>query len=221
MKKIVITLILTMIISFIGALFLFEYLQNRGNEEAIYSKIYSDILNEKRRVIVHLSRSYDHTTSKKYPVMYVLDGTSQDDHTAYKSDVLSAAGITPEFITVGIPNTNGNRSRDLTPPTMKIDLDDPNSKMGNGNKLLAFIEKELMLYMNANYRTNGYTMFSGNSRGGLLVMYSLLEKPTLFDAHFSYSPAFWRENQKIIAQAKTVFSKKRHIRFFFVFVNWF
>jgi predicted alpha/beta superfamily hydrolase len=133
----------------------------------VQTKIYSTILSEERRLIIHLPRNYSKDTTQKYPVMYVLDGTSQDQHTADKIAVLSDAGLIPKAIVVGIPNTRGNRERDQTPPFMRTNVDDQNSPYGAADKFLSFIEKELILFIDDNYRTSGYRTLSGNSRGGL------------------------------------------------------
>ncbi|HKE56605.1 MAG TPA: alpha/beta hydrolase-fold protein, partial [Pyrinomonadaceae bacterium] len=163
-----------------------------GSADIIQSSLHSAILNEERRVIIHLPRNYSQDTSRKYPVMYVLDGTSQDQHTADKITVLSDAGLIPSAIVVGLPNTRGNRERDQTPPYMRRDVNDENSPFGAADKFLSFVEKELIPFVEGNYRTSGYKTLSGNSRGGLFVLYSLLEKPDLFQARFCYSTPVWR-----------------------------
>jgi len=43
-------------------------------------------------------------------------------------------------------------------------------------------------------------MLAGHSRGGLFVMYSLIERPDLFSARFAYSPALWRDDDRIIVE---------------------
>jgi predicted alpha/beta superfamily hydrolase len=158
----------------------------------IQTKIHSTILGEERNVIIHLPRNYSKDTAQKYPVMYVLDGTSQDGHTAAKITVLSDAGLVPAAIVVGLPNTRGNRERDQTPPFMRTNVDDEKSPYGVGDKFLSFIEKELIPFIDSKYRTSGYRTLTGNSRGGLFVLYSLLEKPALFQARFCYSTPVWR-----------------------------
>jgi len=124
--------------------------------------------------------------------MYVLDGTSQDQHTTDKLTVLADAGLSPSAIVVGLPNTRGNRERDQTPPYMRRDVNDEKSPFGAADKFLSFIEKELFPFVEGNYRTSGYRTLSGNSRGGLFVLYSLIEKPDLFQARFCYSTPAWR-----------------------------
>jgi predicted alpha/beta superfamily hydrolase len=158
----------------------------------VQTSIHSTILAEDRRVIIHLPRNYFKDTAQKHAVMYVLDGTSQDDHTADKITVLSDAALVPTAIVVGLPNTRGNRERDQTPPFMRRIVDDEKSPYGAGDNFLSFMEKELIPFIDSNYRTSGYRTLSGNSRGGLFVLYSLMENPGLFQARFCYSTPVWR-----------------------------
>ena len=162
------------------------------SSSVVQTNIHSTILNEDRVVIIHLPRNYSQDPRQKYPVMYVLDGTSQDGHTADKITVLSDAGFVPPAIVVGLPNTRGNRERDQTPPYMRRNVDDQKSPYGAGDKFLSFIAKELIPFIDSQYRTSGYKTLSGNSRGGLFVLYSLMEKSTLFQAWFCYSTPVWR-----------------------------
>lgn len=198
MKKILIfgiTILTTSIISIV----LFSYLTGNPTypESVVLTTIHSKILNEEREVIIHLPNNYD--KKKKYPVMYVLDGSSQDKHIANKFDVLSSAGYIPETIVVGIPNVGGKgRQRDYTPPYMKMDIDEKDSPLGAGDQFLSFMEKELFPNIEQNYSASKTRSLAGNSRGGLLVMYSLLYKPDLFKGRFCFSPAFWRDDNLII-----------------------
>lgn len=77
----------------------------------------SAILNEDRKVLLHVPASYD-TSGKAYPVLYLLDGT--------QAFVLEMIAITnrlrndrnaPEIIIVAIENTN--RNRDMMPVVAK------------------------------------------------------------------------------------------------------
>lgn len=169
-------------------------------DNIVQTTLHSSILDEDRSLVIHLPRNYSKDSAQKYPVMYVLDGTSQDDHTADKITVLSDAGITPSAIVVGIPNTRGNRERDQTPPFMRRDVNDEKSLYGVGDKFLSFIEKELIPFIDSHYRTSEYRTLSGNSRGGLFVLYSLMEKPDLFQARFCYSTPVWRFENLMVSK---------------------
>jgi len=176
--------------------------KERVEQGPIRSVIPSAILKEDRTAIVHLPASYHSAGDKRYPVMYVLDGTSQDGPAATALAALAVSGEAPEAIVVGIPNTSGNRSRDYTPPFMRVDPDVADSKKGGGDQFLLFVEKELIPFIDKQYRTANYRTISGNSRGGLLAMYSLLEKPELFQARFCYSSPFHREENLIVNRTR-------------------
>ncbi len=173
-------------------------------------EINSKILNESRKLLVHLPKDYKSNKNKNYPILFALDGTSHDQDISNAASILNYANVFPEIIIIGIPNTN--RNRDLTPNYMMKD-NKPN-ELGSGDKFLLFLEKEAIPLIENKYRTSGYRMISGNSRGGLFTMYALIEKPNIFHAYFSYSPAFWRNNN-LISDKMTAFLKhKTHLNKF-------
>jgi len=173
-------------------------------DSSIQTTLHSTSLNEERRIIIHYPRDYFNDTTRKFPVMYVLDGTSQDQHTADKMDILSSAGLIPQGIVIGIPNTRGNRNRDYTPPFMRVNVDDPASPFGQADKFLLFVQNELIPFIDSNYRTSGYRTISGNSAGGLFVLYTLLENPGLFQARFCYSTPVWRFDNLMVKKTGEV-----------------
>jgi predicted alpha/beta superfamily hydrolase len=176
----------------------FPWSQSQSESE-IHRTIHSTILKEERDIIVHLPSQYDSTA--KYPVMYVLDGSSGDKDIANKFDILSTAGYAPQAIVVGIPNmTAENRQRNLTPPFTRMDADDKDSPAGEGDSFLSFMESELFPFIEENYPASKVRLLSGHSRGGLLVMYSLITKPGLFQARFCYSTPFWRQNNILVTK---------------------
>ncbi len=157
----------------------------------------SKVLQEEREFQVWLPVKYDSTL--KYPVIYALDGSSQGAAFVNAINVLSLGQIAPAAIVVGIPNlSDETRQRDLTPPMMKQDVDKPDSPAGEGDKFLQFIETELIPYVEENYPASGRRAFSGNSRGGLLVMHSLITHPDLFHARFCFSTPFWRQENLLL-----------------------
>lgn len=189
-------------------------------DKFIKAMIRSEILNEDRPFAVHLPRNYELDAQKKYPVMYVLDGVSQSQHAADKMQVLADAGIAPAAIVIGIQNTKGNRERDQTPPFMKTAVEDENSPLGAGDKFLKFLETELMPLVDKTYRTSGYKALTGNSRGGLFVLYTLVERPDLFQARFLYSTPVWRYDGLMVKKvSEFLTSRNRPSGFLFLSVG--
>src|SRR4249919_3794325 len=117
--------------------------QNQGADSVLNVKLYSKILGQDRDLIIHLPSNYD--PAKKYPVIYVLDGSSQDQHIADKFDSLSSLDRAPQTIVVRIPNMYGtNRTLQLVPPFMLTVLAIPESPPGTGDTFLDFMELELI-----------------------------------------------------------------------------
>lgn len=201
------------IITSIFSILAFEVFQNESPEQGVISaSLQSTVLNEKRDVIIRLPRLYDST--KRYPVFYVLDGGSLDRIISDKLEVLSSTGHAPEAIVVGIPNmTDANRQKNLVPPFMHVDSEDPESAIGEGGAFLEFIEDELIPFVENKYKTTSRG-FCGNSRGGLLVMYSLIHKPMLFDSRICFSSPFWREENILIDSIKRFLSARDSLNTF-------
>ena len=159
----------------------------------------SVVLGEDRQLIVHPPESYGRDPSRRYPVIYVLDGSSQDGHTATSAALLARIGVMPELIVVGLPNVSGEgRQRDYTPPFMRQDVDEAGSAMGRGDRFLQFIKTEVVPAVDREYRTTEVRMLAGHSRGALLVTYSLMQEPDLFQARLAHSPALWREDAVMV-----------------------
>ncbi|KAA3625438.1 MAG: esterase, partial [Flavobacterium sp.] len=89
-----------------------QYLQKIG----VLDSLFSDILNETRKVYIQVPDGYNAEKDQKYPVAFILDGETflptVNDVQKYYS-----GGFTPEMILVGIANDK-NRVRDLTTSTI-------------------------------------------------------------------------------------------------------
>lgn len=209
-----IAVLVTAIVTMITIVYLYE--QPNFGQGVILDSFYSEQLREEREVIIHLPESYENCAECKYPVIYVLDGTSQDIHTTYSAALMARIGLMPELIVVGLPNTSGsNRQRDYTPPFLRRDIDETDHKMGEGDQFLSFIKAEVIPRIEQKYQASSFRMIAGNSRGGLLVAYSLLAEPELFDARFAHSPALWRENELFNKKLGDFFQSKDTLESFF------
>jgi len=167
--------------------------------EGIVLRLYSNVLHQDREVYVHLPAAYD--SSRAYPTFYVLDGGSLDQAVRNTLDTLIN---TPEAIVVGIPNMSSeNRELDLIPPFMKTDYEEASSPFGRGDRFLDFVEKELIPFVEKKFASNKDRVFVGNSRGGLLVIYSLLHNLELFQSRFAFSAPVWRGDSILVQKLYT------------------
>jgi predicted alpha/beta superfamily hydrolase len=190
--------------------------ENESGQGVINATVQSKILEEAREVVVTLPRNY--STRKKYPVLYILDGGSLQDHHSVALEVLAANDYAPEAIVVGIPNPGMEaRQRDLTPPYMMTESGDSTSAPGSGHKFLEFMRLELIPFIDRQYSTLNYRLLSGNSRGGLLVLHSLMATPDLFQARFCYSTPFWRQDEIILEKFSDYVHKTDSLNTFLFF----
>ena len=178
----------------------------------------SKILHEKRKIWVHLPDSYLNGmyAKRRYPVVYLLDGTDHFSSVVGMIQQLSTVNgntICPEMIVVGIANTN--RLRDLTPtpggemiPSAADSTRLKNS--GGGEKFTAFIEGELIPHIDSLYPTEPYKVFIGHSLGGLMVIHTLIHHPNLFNAYVAIDPSMWWANQKLLNTAKQVIASQKY-----------
>jgi predicted alpha/beta superfamily hydrolase len=161
--------------------------------------IKSAILNEDRKVVVHLPATYD-ASGKSYPVLYLLDGTD-----AFLLEMIAITnrlrndGNAPEMIIVAIQNRN--RDRDMMPVVAKDYPGPPRAEA-----FLAFLEKELVPDIEKTYRTAQPRILQGKSLSGLFTVYALLAKPTVFDAYVACSAGWFAENnQSFLAMGNRAF----------------
>ncbi len=201
MKKVIIAVIVTTIVMIVGMVTLLEIIDQMDQLEADNAEnIYSEVLAEKRDILIHLPPTY--SPSQEYPVMYVLDGTSQDFRIAEIAGLLSRAGVVRDMIIVGIPNTD--RNRDLTPHYILQETD--GKDFGQGDQFLKFLTNEVIPFIESKYPVNEHRMLAGHSRAGLFTFYAYLEQPDTFDALFCFSPAFWRDDSTILTKAQNFYS---------------
>lgn len=171
--------------------------------------IYSNILNESRKIWVHIPESATNGTfsETKYPVLYLLDGPGHFYSVTGMIKQLSTNGntIVPEMIIVAIPNTN--RTRDLTPTHVDIDFfsgDSIQSASGGGNKFLDFVEDELIPHIERTYPAATYKTFVGHSLGGLSVINALITRPKLFNNYIAIDPSLWWDDQTFLNLADSI-----------------
>ncbi|SEB36456.1 hypothetical protein SAMN04489761_0159 [Tenacibaculum sp. MAR_2009_124] len=193
------------------------FAQNESNLVSIGKKhnISSKVLDETRNYYVYLPTSYKTSQTKKYIVVYVLDGNQSKFHevTGIVQSMNSISNLKmqiPEVIVVAIENTD--RVKNFTPTNSLNYLDRENilsfSSSGGANDFMSFIENELMPHINSIYRTIGKNMIIGHSLGGLFGLHVLLENPTLFQYYILIDPSWFWDHNYIGKRAKSILPNK-------------
>ncbi|PHR17048.1 MAG: esterase [Fluviicola sp.] len=176
-------------------------------------EFHSTVLDEDRMLNIYLPNGYSPDSDVKYPVIYLLDG-SQDE------DFIHIAGIVQfgsypwinmieESIVVGIENVD--RKRDFCFPTTiaqdKIDF----PTTGGSEAFINFLETELQPYIESAYKVKDEKTIIGQSLGGLLATEILAKKPDLFDKYIIVSPSLWWDDQSLLDMEFAPYEGKKSI----------
>ena len=186
----------------------------------------SAIFGNERTIRVLLPDGYGDAanTSRRYPVLYMLDGQNVFD--ACLSDVsrrewgvdetvrkLAADGKIPPMIVVGVDHAGAARAHEYLP--YKDFIGNPDMDEPAGKRFPDFMAREVMPLVDAQYRTlTGLpnTGIGGSSYGGIASLYALLARPNTFGYALIESPVLWigmgqlvRDTSPLIAMPRKVF----------------
>jgi uncharacterized protein len=164
------------------------------------------------QLYVALPDDYAAHPEKHYPVLYLCDGYWDFNLICgFKGNLIDDKTL-PEIIVVGFgyPGENPDfvalREYDYTPVP---DPKDPAAKKsGHAKEFLSALETEIIPYVEKEFRADAaYRVLGGYSFGGLFALYTLFERPTLFQAYVVPSPAcIWAGNW--IAQREAEFAAR-------------
>lgn len=150
----------------------------------------SEALGQTRHVLVRLPDGYG-VSSRTYPLIVLLDGGDRRQYSSevplYSRSVAVLAALErdglPPMILVGVENRD--RVRDMTP------VERPDIYVGGGGAMafLAFIEAELVPFVEARWRVGPTRILYGESYGGLFVLDALARGRGVFTDYIAVSPA--------------------------------
>ncbi|TCZ74072.1 alpha/beta hydrolase [Flaviaesturariibacter aridisoli] len=157
-------------------------------------------LGEVRILNVYLPEGYRANDTARYPVVYLLDGSADEDfiHIAglYQFNSFPWVDRVPKSIVVGIATVD--RRRDFTYPTRNEKDRTRYPTTGKSARFISFLEKELQPFVETHYRCTGTRTLIGQSLGGLLATEVLLTKPELFTHYIIVSPSLWWDNGSLL-----------------------
>lgn len=177
----------------------------------ITDSVRSVYLNETRVLNIYLPPGYSPDSATLYPVIYLLDGSADEDfiHIAGLVQFCNFpwVNLLPQSIVVGIANVD--RKRDFTFPTSILQDKKDYPTTGGSANFISFIGKELQPYIKANYHANNSKMIIGQSLGGLLATEILFTQPALFTDYVIVSPSLWWNNESLLKNKLQQADKKR------------
>jgi predicted alpha/beta superfamily hydrolase len=168
----------------------------------VIEELQSDVLGERRVLNIYLPEGYQKNDTTKYPVVYLLDGSADEDfiHIAglYQFNSFPWVNRVPKSIVVGIATVD--RRRDFTYPTsIEKDLNKYKTA-GRSASFISFIEKELQPFIERTFNVNGSKTIIGQSLGGLLATEILFTMPHLFNQYIIVSPSLWWDNGSLLTR---------------------
>ena len=163
-------------------------------------ELQSTVLGEKRTLNIYLPDAYEKDDTTDYPVIYLLDGSADEDFIhivgLVQFNSFEWVSLLPKSIVVGIATVD--RRRDFTFPTSIPEDQKKFPSSGQSEKFISFIAKELQPFIDKKYRTNKRKTIIGQSLGGLLATEVLLKKPSLFNTYIIVSPSLWWDNGSLL-----------------------
>ena len=191
-------------------------------------RIDSEILEEERRILVHLPDGYETAQGARYPVLYLLDGETHFHHVSGMVDFLSGIYRIPPMIVVGVTNTD--RNRDMTPPAERAgmtiprpfgergdSLNVPMPTAGGADNFLRFLTDELAPWVETEYRAAPFRILAGHSFGGLFTVHAFMTRPESFQAYLAISPSlFWDDRALVWKARKSLDSLSLKSRFLYM-----
>lgn len=168
--------------------------------------IRSTVMNEERTLNIYLPPGYNEQDSVRYPVIYLLDGSVDEDF-IHMAGLVYFLGfpwlnLCPPSIVVGIANVD--RKRDFTFPTTveKDKKDFPTT--GGSAAFIRYLGEEVIPYIQSRYKTNSTSTLIGQSFGGLLATEVLFTHPDWFSKYLIVSPSLWWDNQSLLNRTVTL-----------------
>ncbi|RUO28150.1 alpha/beta hydrolase [Aliidiomarina sedimenti] len=168
----------------------------------------SERLDESVTIRVALPESYLHSTDFAYPVLLVMDGSTQFEHIAGNVNFLSTFAEIPEMIVVGV--SANNRLKNFT----HTEIEQFAGRSGGAGRYTEFLLNELLPQLRDEYRVAPYTAVTGHSLSGLYTTYLALHHADEIQAVISVSPSLWWDDFAILSHVEQLQDERPASRWF-------
>ncbi|MFT4576933.1 MAG: putative alpha/beta superfamily hydrolase [Polaribacter sp.] len=163
-------------------------------QRVITKKYESEELQDIRTIQIHLPKGYDLDSITNYPLAIVLDSEYLFDLYVGNSKLFSHTDRAPKQIIVGIEMAQ-TRLRDAS-----IDEARESKLTADSRRFMQFLKKELLPYIEVNYKTSPFLTIVGNGISANLLTHFLKDEAPLFNSYICLNPTF---SLDIIAQMQS------------------
>lgn len=217
LKRILLFLLSCMLVGgFLLGRHLYVHFQNKKAHEAFLSNlsdtasptVYKDSIwidyQEKYRTLhIYVPPDYEQDISKRYPVLYFMDGEScfndmENEAPEWQIDEIIDSAYAkgrPTAIVIGIKEAE-DRDAEYTP------FVNENNPHAHGDQYATWVATELKPWVDATFRSlpePQNTTIGGISRSGMMAYYILMTHPDVFGNAVIQSPSMWVNRDRLLA----------------------
>lgn len=154
-------------------------------------EIDSEILNQKRSLLIYTPKEYEERNLVAFDVIYVFDSQHRELFDLVHS-IMSFASKR-QFIVVGIastsfPETEYYRNSDFLPNPVNVELKNYRTQKPNAENFWEFVKTEVFTYIHKNYRTTNRKFAIGHSLSASFVLDKAINESLSFTGYISISP---------------------------------
>ncbi|MEY4926823.1 MAG: hypothetical protein RI894_1259 [Bacteroidota bacterium] len=164
----------------------------------------SETYKTKRTVLLKLPADYERTKID-YPLVYIMDAGDRlkFDFYCQTIDNLVENEEMPPCIIIGVVAAEGRRNYEFTP----VSTSPKQKDYGGATQFLRYLQRDLLPYIDGNYRTSNYRLLIGHSFGALFAAYALVYNPDLFNSVVAISPTLWYNEGLYISKLDSLAKK--------------
>ncbi|NQZ12687.1 MAG: hypothetical protein HRT35_36510 [Algicola sp.] len=166
--------------------------------------IESTALQQAQTIWVGLPVGYQ-TGEQKYAVVYLIDGKKFFAFGAALLTRLNDTDRIPAAITVAVDVHTQGRALNMG-----------SSQAAN---FLTFIEKDLIPFVDSNFRTNARRTLAGWQKGGGFVIDTLVKRPDLFEGYIAASPYLADDYSLDFSESSALFAKQKREKYLYMGVT--
>ena len=151
------------------------------SQKIITQKINSKEFTKGRSVKIYIPKDYDKDETVSYPLAFVLGSGYLFDMYVGNAKLYANTDKAPRQIVVGIDmETTYNKDISIIPSN--------NALTETAEKFQKFIKKELIAYMEINYRTSPFMTIAGEGKAANFISYFLKDANPIFNSYICITP---------------------------------